>query len=314
MLAPAAVAYVYPFKLYIGPALVIALAVSLALLVRLPTLKGKVGAALIILGVIEAYSTFSLAFLEGFIIAICTLIAGITLESSALQPNRAILLRKRRRFSFKTAAAVILVCFGAVAAFAGVLLGSLVLVWGGLTGLVFGCVVGVELLASFVKRQLRLKNPAFLGKVAYVVLAAVILASGLLISLRATDVVHEQRLETWRESAVNLTVQGVVLDSKENYEVNTGYSYHVFPAYFALNVTRVLWVGVGESLDNLTSAVAFWSNRTVVVACDKSVPQGLAIGQTVEVNGWHCIWLEDSIYSGTLIVAPSISESYLRLI
>ncbi len=314
MLAIAAVAYVYPFKLYVGPALVITLAVSLALLVRFPALKGKVGATLIVLGVIEAYGTFSLAFLEGFIVALCTLIAGITLDSSSLKPNRAILLRKRKRFSPKTAAAIGLLCFGTVAAFAGVLLGSSVFVWGGLTAVVCGCVLGTELLASFVKRQLRMKNPSLLSKSAYVVLAVVILVSGLLISLRATDVVHEQRLEAWKESGVNLTVQGVILDSKANYEVNTGYSYHVFPAYFTLNVTRVLWVGAGESEDNLTSAVAFWSNRTVVVACDKSVPQGLAIGQTVEVNGWHCIWLEDSIYSGTLIVAPSIGESYLRLL
>jgi hypothetical protein len=311
MLEPAAVAYVFPFKLYVGPALVIALAACLVLLVRFPALKGKVGAVLVVFGFTGAYGCLILMFGEGVIIGLSTVVAGVALELSALQPKRAVLLTRRRRFPLKAVAAVVLLVTGACAVFAGFPLASFALVVSGLAALVIGSVLGVGVLASHVTFQLRLKEPAKLRKTAYAVLTVVILVSAVVMSLRATNTLHEQRLQTWHISAVNLTVQGNVTDLKLNYEVNNGYFYHIFPAYVTLGVTRVLWVGPAEFSGNLTNVVDYWSNRTVLVACDKLAPQGLAAGQQVEVNGCYLGWLEDSVYSGMLVVAPNMNESYL---
>jgi hypothetical protein len=314
LLAPIAIVYVFPFKLYVGPALVIALAASLALLVRFPALKGKVGSVLIALGVVEAYGCVTMAFFEGFLIGLATVSAGIMLDVSALQPERAILLSKRKKFPLKAALAVILLVFGTGIVFAGFSFGSPGMIFSGLAVLVVGSIVGVNVLSSWARMQLRLKMPATLKKTAYLVLALVVAVSGALMTLRVTNLIHEQRLETWSGTTVNLTIQGVVANVKLNYEVNTGYSYHIFPVYFTLNVTKVLWVGPSEFCGNLANAVEYWSNTTVVVACDKQAPQGLAVRQTVEVNGYFGTWMEDSIYSGMMIVAPTMSEGYVTLL
>ena len=53
MLIPAAVAYVYPYKLLVAPAFIVLLAAALISLVKFSSMKGLVGAALIVLGVFE---------------------------------------------------------------------------------------------------------------------------------------------------------------------------------------------------------------------------------------------------------------------
>jgi hypothetical protein len=98
-----------------------------------------------------------------------------------------------------------------------------------------------------------------------------------------------------------------------NYEVNTGYSYHIFPAYITINVTEFVW---GEEfLQNQTSSSDYWQHQgSVVIYFEKTDVPKLEVGQRIEVNGFMAPWIEDSLYSGKLVVASQINGSYINLI
>ena len=258
MLTPLMVIYEYPYKLVLGPSLVIFLAINLALLLKYPSLKSKISGILILIGLAEALATMSLAFLWGFIIGLATLIIGILIGIFALLASNPSSSR----------------------------------LWA--------------------KMHLNQKT-RMLRKVVYVFLAIVIIASALLISIRATtNIIHEQHLENFHGgSSPNLTLRGIIASIALNYEVNTGYSYHIFPAYLTLNVTTVVWSS--EPWENQTSTAEYLRNQgNVIIYFEKTDVPTLTVGQQVEVSGYYCQWLEDSLYSNKLVVSPSISESYVK--
>jgi hypothetical protein len=90
-----------------------------------------------------------------------------------------------------------------------------------------------------------------------------------------------------------------------------GYFYHVFQAKVALNVTEFIWAG--KMYSNETASADYWLKQgTVHVYYDKTDASKLVAGQTAEFNGYYCPWLEDSLYSGKLVVDPKINGSYLN--
>ncbi len=210
----------------------------------------------------------------------------------------------------KNVAAIVLLVVGAVSIFAGLYLASFTVVVSAFAVLVLGGALGFNSLVTWIRRQQRLKNSPKLRKAAYMGLSIIVLISGLLISLRATNVLHEQRLENWTGTDVNLTVQGLVSEVRFNYEVNNGYNYHIFLEYITLSVTKVLWVN--SEGENLTTTAYSLSNQTLVVCCDKPNIPTLNTGESVEVNGYFDGSLLNSVYSDKLIVAPSMNESYIK--
>jgi len=310
MLSPAAVAYVFPYKLLVGPALVIVLALTLVLLVKKRSLKARLGNLLILLGAFEGIGCLWVDFLEGFVIGLCTLFIGLLLAFDAWRPPKAALLSKQKRGPPKIIFAAALLAVGAGSVLAGLYVASFAAVVSGFAVMVAGGALCFNFLATWIKRQQRLKNSPKLRKIAYLGLSIIILISGLLISLRATNVLHEQRLENWSGTSVNLTVQGTVSGAKYNYEVNNGHSYHVFAEYFDLNVTKVLWVN--DPSQNLTNAAEYWTNQTIILCNDLPNPPHLTVGESVEANGYYNFLLGDSVYSEKLIVAPSMNESYIK--
>ncbi|MCW4010258.1 MAG: hypothetical protein NWF05_06510 [Candidatus Bathyarchaeota archaeon] len=310
MLTPAAVVYVYPYKLLVAPALVIVLAATLTFLVKFPSMKRHVGAVLIALGVFEAFGSLPLMFFEGYIIGLATLTVGVALVANAVQMNQPVHLSKQSRFSPRTAVSVAFLAMGSAGVFAGGFARSFWVVALGIGALIIGTTMGLNVLSVFMRQNAVRKTRVKLRRAAYLVLAGVMLTSGMLITLRATNVLHEQRLENWGVSTVNLTVQGTVSEVKYNHEINNGYSYHIFPAYVTLNVTRLIWGDASGS--NQTSAAEYWQNRTVAVGYDKTSPPQLIAGQQIEVNGYFCGWIEDSLYSNKLIVTSNMNEGYIK--
>ena len=203
-----------------------------------------------------------------------------------------------------------LIVIGLIEALASVFLHSN---WGFVIG--FGIfIVGIGL-THFLFLSAPQKKPRLLAKkVAYVVLAIVVLASAVLISLRATNVIREDYLENFNyASSPNLTIKATITLVELNYEVNTGYSYHVFPAYLTVNVTEVVWGG-GTWQNTTTASEYLHGQGTLIVCYDKTDVPALAVGQQIEVSGYFSHWIEDSLYSGKFVVAPSISGSYLKVL
>jgi hypothetical protein len=242
-----AVAYQYPYKFILGPALIIVLAVIMVLLVKYPSSKNKIGNILVLAGICEALATLPLAFLWGFFIGIANIVAGIII------------------FAFK---------------------------------------IPLQLVNFFNKRKSRL-----LRKAIYVILAVVVALSALLITIRATtNLIREQWLEHFQYSSTpNLTLRGVVTGIALNYEVNSGYSYHIFPAYITFNVTEFVWSS------ETWPTTDYWQQQgSVAIYFEKSGVLKLDVGQQIEVSGFVIPWMEDSLYSGKFVVAPQIEGSYVN--
>ncbi len=96
MIASAAVTYVFPYKLFVGPALIILLCLSLMVLVRKPGLKWNIGNSLVLVGVSEGIGCLWLNFLEGFVIGLGTLFIGLLLAFDAWRPPKAALLSRKK--------------------------------------------------------------------------------------------------------------------------------------------------------------------------------------------------------------------------
>jgi hypothetical protein len=306
MLAPFMIANQYPYQLILGPALIIILAVLLALLVKYPSSKTAIGGAMIFLGAGEVMATLPVAFLWGFFIAVSTLIMGSAIIGFKIA------VKANYHFSrIKTAAIFMLA--GAVGVIVAMPVGSFFVFIIGLGLLVSGAVVGASALQPWSKMRINQRKTGLLKKSIFVVLAAAIALSASLIAIRATtNIIHEQRLENYNGgNTPNLTLRGVLAGILLNYEVNTGYSYHIFPAYITLNVTELVWDG---SWLNQTVTSEYWQHQQIVIYFEKTDIPKITVGQPIEVSGYLYPWLEDSLYSGKLVVSAQINGSYLKLV
>jgi hypothetical protein len=362
MLFPMALVAVYPYTLILGPSLIIILAASIASLVKFPSLKLWIGAAIAIIGAVEVlympvgatgafwlllvslatlnlgiiicanvvlppkwrakiglsftaigivvilcalfflpilFFLFSLSYewFWGFAVGLCVLVFGVAAGASVINPQR-----RRAQIGvvlMAVGACVILLAtpsaqFGGLA-YLGVFLGSITLL--------AGVSVGVAALPFWAQNQVKENKHRALRKAVYVLLAIVIVASGSVIFMRVTNVVHEQILATYNGgSTPNLILRGVITEVRFNYEVNDGYFYHIFPAYIVMNVTEFVW----------GSGYTSTPYETIVVYYEKMDVPSLAVGQQVEVCGYFNPWREDSFYNDKLSVAPSISGSYVK--
>jgi hypothetical protein len=219
-----------------------------ALRVKNPSLKAKIGAALIVAGVVEIFVVEPFVVVRGFI-------------------------------------------FGFTIMFAGVVLGA-------------------PILQAWLRLHLTGQRTRLLRRGSYLVLVMVIVLSASIISLRATNIIREQpQVYFSGAGSPNLAVQGVITDIKLNYEVNTGYSYHIFPAYLTLNINEVTWAS--ETWENQTIANQYWAGRSIVVAYEGTGVPELRVGQQVDAKGHVDLWLEDWLFSGMLVISPSINGSYI---
>jgi hypothetical protein len=192
--------------------------------------------------------------------------------------------------------------------------------WGNLIGLATA-VVGIFIVISsgtnFRKKlalegiQLNLQKNKILKRTLYILFVIVVLASSALISARVTNIIHEQHLENFDyANSPNLTVKGIINSVKLNYEVNNGFSYHIIQAYLSLEISEVVWSG--QPWENQTAAIEYFLHQGRIIVCfEKSHVPNLVVGQQVEVSGYYCLWIEDSLYSSTLVVSPNINGSYL---
>ena len=165
---------------------------------------------------------------------------------------------------------------------------------------------------SFIKRL----NTPRSRKSLYAIFAILIVACSLLISLRTTGIVREERLwvekynvQTFGDSP-NVAITGNVTSVEYNYEVNTGYGYHIFPACITVFVNEIVWSN--SSHGNYAIDYQSLNHQNLVVYCEKTLVPNLTVGQQVEVKGVYCVWLEDSMYSCRLAVSPAINGSYLN--
>ncbi|MGD6850594.1 MAG: hypothetical protein ACQCN6_00875 [Candidatus Bathyarchaeia archaeon] len=162
-----------------------------------------------------------------------------------------------------------------------------------------------------VKLNPRLKN---LKKAVYLSLSIVILLSTIVISARAANFIVEdyrsQENFPSHYNSPNLTLNGTIQYLDFNYTVDTGFSYHTFTAYITLRVEEII-SGYGWWSNN-TSLYQDLSHGDLLVCFDNAQTPNLAVGQKIEVCGYLCPWMEDSIYSEKFVVAASINGSYLN--
>jgi hypothetical protein len=353
MLGPMLVAQIYTSALIFGPAFIIVLASFVALLVRFSSLKTWIGGAMVVIGIIElslvpfwvfwvffiGLSTvtigammLAIALLRererawiGFIVAAVGIIVGILLVFAgdiwgfALGPitlifgvaGSAALLPERRRVKIGLVSAavgfiLILISmftnFFALAFFVG-----LEVIFGGIA-------VGVSGLPYWARNHSGGNIIRRLKKSYYVFLAVVIFSSALVFSLRATHILREDLCFKWSyKTTAGTTVRGVVTEFHLNYEVNNGYSYHIFPALIILNVTDVVKVGkTWMDTRELTDESEHWVNENMTVAYDKPDVPVLSVGQRVEASGYFDVPVEDLwSYSWKLVIAAEIDGSYV---
>ena len=268
--------------------------------------SGKVPVGFIVMGLAGILLAIPTVSFWMVILGLAALVSGIVLGASYLA-----LHVKNSSLKAKIGAALI-----AVGVVEVLVVEPLVFMWGfifGFTIIFAGVAVGAPVLQPWLRVHLTKKRIRVLRKSIYAVLAIVIALSALIISLRATNLVREQPQVNFSGSSTpNLAVQGVITDIKLNYEVNTGYSYHIFPAYITLNINGVTWAG--ETWGNQTSANQYWVNRSIVVAYEGTEVPELRVGQQVEAKGHVDLWLEDWLFSGMLVVAPSVNDSYIKSI
>jgi len=348
MLIPMELIAIYTSALIFGPAFIIVLALCLALSIRFPSLRGWIGIAMVVLGVIELSLVptwvFWLSFVGIVTIIIGTILAGIDLLTEkegawvgfiAIAVGAlGILLFARDIWGF----ALVMLAFGTAAAanflpenkrakigFVSATVGFIVILismytnflalafFGGFEVMFSGISVGVSGLPFWVGKHSGGNTVRRLRKSLYALLAIVILSSTIVFSLRATHVLREELYDNWSyETTADTTVRGVITGIYLNYEVNSyNYSYHIFPALIIVNVTEV--VKVEESWMNLTERSEQWINENMTVAYDKLDVPNLTVGQNVEANGYYDQPVEDTwSYSNKLVIATDIDDSYVK--
>jgi len=257
MLTALLVAFNYQYKLILGPALIIFLAVTLALALKYPLARTKISGVLLLVGLVELMGTAFVAFTFGIVTAIVTLLMGAVLR-------------------------------------------------------VLASVTIKKSLAAPPKLHLSSRKARLLRRTAFSLVVIVVLVSAVVISVRATGLVREDYVENFHFAAAapNVTINGTIASVAFNYEVSTGYSYHIFPAYITLNAP-VLVSGSFPWQNQSTTSQLLHQQGTIIVYYEKTGILNLAVGQHVEVSGYYCPWMEDSLYSNRLVVSPNVNGSYL---
>lgn len=140
--------------------------------------------------------------------------------------------------------------------------------------------------------------------------------------LQQNNAKSQLTLENWdshSEAGYNvsdLTVRGIILDVKTNYEIRGHYTYHVFPAVIYINITEVVWASeqlmAEMGIRELTNDTWNYQN-SIAIAYDKPDVPELSRGQLVEARG--CYYrLSGSVYGGKLVVALGVDGSYVKLL
>ena len=285
---------IYTSALIFGPVFVIVLALCVALLVRFSSLKGWIGVAMVVIGIIEV-TLVPVWVLWVFLIGLSTLIIGITMFANALLSNReragigivaivigilGILILTRDLFGFAVWLATLIFGIAGAAALlpeqrrakiglVSAAVGFVVILismytnflalafFVGLEVMFSGISVGVSGLPYWAQRHSGGNTIRSLKKILYGLLVFVIFSSALVFSLRTTGALREELFDDWSyKTTADTTVRGVVTEIFLNYEVNNhGYSYHIFPALMIVNVSEVLKAA-------RASAGETWSNLT----------------------------------------------------
>jgi hypothetical protein len=148
-----------------------------------------------------------------------------------------------------------------------------------------------------------------LEKGADVFLAALILVSSLLISVRAFNIVREEHQIDIMNTSPNLQVKGTVTSVAFNHEVDLAYLYHVFPVYLTVNVAEV--ISSSGLLGNQSSAFEYLQRRgNLTVGSDKAA--SYVVGEQVEVNGYLSHWHEDDLFDNMRLVSDVVNGSYIQ--
>ena len=116
MFTPMAVAYQFPFKFILGPALIIILAAIMILLVKYPSSKKKIGGILALVGICEALATLPIAFLWGFFIGLATIVVGIIIFVFKIPGRSVNFFNKRKSLLLRKTIYVILAVVVALSA------------------------------------------------------------------------------------------------------------------------------------------------------------------------------------------------------
>ncbi|MGB9914872.1 MAG: hypothetical protein ACPLIG_03940 [Candidatus Bathyarchaeales archaeon] len=158
---------------------------------------------------------------------------------------------------------------------------------------------------------------------AIAVLTILLITGGFVVMLLQQNNEKSQlTLENWdshSEAGYNvsdLTVRGIILDVKTNYEIRGHYTYHVFPAVIYINITEVVWASeqlmAEMGIRELTNDTWNYQN-SIAIAYDKPDMPELSRGQLVEARG--CYYrLSGSVYGGKLVVALGVDGSYVKLL
>ncbi|MCW3994806.1 MAG: hypothetical protein NWE98_01490 [Candidatus Bathyarchaeota archaeon] len=311
------VAYNYPFKLILGPALMIPLAIALMLALKVPSLRKAIGAFLIVVGLVGAGLTTFTLFIEGFFIALATSTFGAFLFAFYRAKVSKVKFSSLRLMLWLSLISFLLII---VPLFLRLTSGFFVLAYLAIMGaLTLGIVVASIANSKFTLQHMEkwhanLEKTWRLKRALYIFLIAVIIVSSLLISVRATGVVREEYLENFNYvGEPNLTIVGTINSVSYNHEVNTGYSYHIFPAYITLKMQSIVWSS--NELSNQTFACDYLSQKKeLTVYYEKTDVPSLTVGQQVQVCGYYRMWFEDSIYSDVLVVSPNVNGSYVNIL
>ncbi len=261
--------------------------------------------ALILLGAVSLAAAIRTSFFPIFRVGLSSLIVGLVLGSVQLAMSV-------KNPTLKKEIDVVLIL---VAVLVTTLVTPMAFAWGlifGLSILATGILIGLSALYPWLKVRLTEGRKHTLKKAIYTLLALVIVVSASLIMIRAsTNLIHEQWLENGpRGVTPNLTIRGTVASVAFNVEVNTGYSYHIFPAIITLDNMEL----VAKS-DNLPAPIVpdqllIGGSMTVYIEGDNIAP--LRVGSVVEAKGYWTPWMEDSLYSGKFVVGPAIFGSYIE--
>jgi hypothetical protein len=187
--------------------------------------------------------------------------------------------------------------------------------WGlifGLSILATGILMGILAFYPWLKARLTEDRRQMLKKTAYVFLIAVVVLSASVMAIRtSTNLIHEQWLENGPMGvASNLTIRGTVVSVNPNVEVNTGYSYHIFPAIITLENMEL--VAKNENLPAPIVPDQLLIGGSMTVCYEGKDIAANIVGETVEVKGYWTPWMEDSLYSGKFVVGPDIIGSYIQ--
>jgi hypothetical protein len=247
------------------------------------------------------------SFFPTFVVGLVSLVGGFVIGSIHLA-------MRVRNASLKAEIGVVLIV---VAVVVSVLVTPSAFTWGlifGLSILSTGIAIVITVFYPWLRVRLTTARRHFLKRAIYAFLATVILVSASVIIIRAsTNLIHEQWLEQAPSSvASNLTLRGTVVSVAFNVEVNTGYSYHIFPAVIRLENMELV-----DKSENLPVPIV-WDQLLIggslTVYYENYEFELLAVGKAVEARGYWTPWMEDSLYSSKFIVGSQIIGSYIHVI